>query len=288
MAAAADQQDEKVLDQPARGPACSLFVILARKAPVGVILRRGPTRWVQLILWHTDTDTSEPGQWLHGRIYERQADLSPGGRLLVYFAAKPGRLGDQQGYCGWTAVSRPPFLTALASWPQGVCFLGGGLFRTARILWLNHAPDADLPAGGCWRGGLQVLPKRDAIGWLYLTRLQRDGWVLRQQTAALPGTDDGGVRPAILERRHPTSPVTLVLTVTPYGVDTFGVREASGGAIAPIEGAAWADWDHRGRLVFARHGMLFAGAPGQQPVPIADFREAKPEPIVAPEWAKVW
>ena len=31
--------------------ACRLFVVLARDADVGVILRRGPTRWVQMIKW---------------------------------------------------------------------------------------------------------------------------------------------------------------------------------------------------------------------------------------------
>ncbi len=36
---------------------CALEVLLARDASRGVILRRGPTKWVQLILWHTDSDT---------------------------------------------------------------------------------------------------------------------------------------------------------------------------------------------------------------------------------------
>src|SRR5689334_24179596 len=48
-----------------RGP-CRLFCILARDAATGVIFRRGPSRWVQLIKWNTATDTFEPGQWFHG------------------------------------------------------------------------------------------------------------------------------------------------------------------------------------------------------------------------------
>src|SRR5262245_41328779 len=40
-----------------------LFVILARRAPRAVIFRRGPSKHVALILWHTDTDKFEVGQW---------------------------------------------------------------------------------------------------------------------------------------------------------------------------------------------------------------------------------
>ncbi len=48
---------------------CHLFVILARESPTALILRRGPSRWVQLIRWDTLHDTFEPGAWFHGRIY---------------------------------------------------------------------------------------------------------------------------------------------------------------------------------------------------------------------------
>ena len=69
---------------------CRAHVILAQNAPTGVILRRGPSAWVQLILWHTDTDRLEYGQWFRGRVYERRCHLSPDGMLLIYFANKIG------------------------------------------------------------------------------------------------------------------------------------------------------------------------------------------------------
>jgi hypothetical protein len=43
---------------------CRLFVYLARRAPVAVALRRGPSDWARLSLWHTDTDRIEHGQWI--------------------------------------------------------------------------------------------------------------------------------------------------------------------------------------------------------------------------------
>jgi hypothetical protein len=59
-------------------------VLFASRAPKAVILRRGPRVHYQLILWHTDTDHFEPGQWMRGNV--RLADLSPSGDKLIYFA----------------------------------------------------------------------------------------------------------------------------------------------------------------------------------------------------------
>src|SRR4051812_37738942 len=61
-----------------------LFTLLAHDAPIGIILRRGPDDWVQMIKWHTDTDHFEAGQWIQGKIEEYFGDLSPDGRLLYY------------------------------------------------------------------------------------------------------------------------------------------------------------------------------------------------------------
>ena len=88
-----------------------LYVLLARKAPIAVVFRRGPSKQVLLLTWNTETDELRQGQWFKGRIYERRCDLSPSGEKLIYFAAK------HRGPHGtWTAVSRPPYLTALAMW----------------------------------------------------------------------------------------------------------------------------------------------------------------------------
>ena len=67
--------------------AVRLYALLARKAPLAVVFRRGPSKRVLLVLWRTDTDEFVEGQWLKGRIYERRCDLSPSGKRLVYFAA---------------------------------------------------------------------------------------------------------------------------------------------------------------------------------------------------------
>jgi phage-related protein len=40
----------------------------------------------------------------------------------------------------WTAGSRLPFLTALAMWPNGSTWGDSQLFKSERIIKLNHAP----------------------------------------------------------------------------------------------------------------------------------------------------
>jgi len=142
---------------PAKSP-CRLFVILAQDADVGVVLRRGPSKWVQVVKWDTRRDTFEDGAWFHGRIYEDRCDVAPDGELFLYFAAKHSRHSsdDDYGY-SWTAVSRPPWLFALALWPnQWGTYLGGGRFLGNRkvsirtfsneipVHHLNHRPPRGL------------------------------------------------------------------------------------------------------------------------------------------------
>lgn len=90
-----------------------LYAILARDGRSAAVFRRGPSKQVLVLRWWLDGDRLEVGQWFNGRIYERRCDLSPDGDLLIYFAAK-----WQAPFETWTAVSRTPYLTALAFWPK--------------------------------------------------------------------------------------------------------------------------------------------------------------------------
>src|SRR4051812_14054587 len=87
-----------------QSPTTTLFVIPARDAAVAAILRRRPTKVVQLIRWNTARDTFEQGRWFKGRVYERRCDLSPHGRRLVPGAPVRARDADQ----GLRRARRPP------------------------------------------------------------------------------------------------------------------------------------------------------------------------------------
>jgi hypothetical protein len=121
---------------PKAPPTARLYCLIARGARKAVVFRRGPNKQVRLLSWDLRSDRIEGGQWLKGRIYERRCDLNVDGSLLVYFAAK-----FRGPVASWTAVSRPPLLTAVAFFPKGDCWGGGGLFDTDGSLALNHRPD---------------------------------------------------------------------------------------------------------------------------------------------------
>lgn len=311
-------------------PAARLHGIVARKAPVVVIFRRGSSKWIQIVKWNTDTDKFEHGQWFHGQMYPRRSDLSPDGSLLVYFCAKwSGRrieeadrmldkknagkptydlrlllkrrpkVRDEYTYA-WTAVSKPPYLTALALWPKGDCWHGGGLFKSNRLLWLNHKPLVAVPHRDHVPVGLRFEANPDACGEddpIYSMRLERDGWMRVQDWKyVLPNLMDGytTVQPDILEKARKTSQkMRLVMTrsISRYKyTETFSVK--NGNDESELGKAEWADWDYAGRLVFARRGRLYAADlsafPDIRETEIVDLNPLKPEPIKAPQWSKTW
>jgi hypothetical protein len=154
-----------------------LYAILAREAPAAVVFRRGPSKQILLVLWQTDTDQVYEGQWLKGRVYERRCDLSPTGKRLIYFAAN-----YKNPYFSWTALSQPPFLTALALWPKGDGWGGGGLFVKENEILLNHrSEEMELAEGFELPRRTSVKPFGSRPGWgedspIMDVRLNRDGW----------------------------------------------------------------------------------------------------------------
>ena len=315
-------------------PPCRLHFLLAREAPVGVLLRRGPSRWVRLIKWNVAEDRFEAGQWFKGRIYEKRCDLSPDGTKFIYFAQKINQrtLNDPEYSYAWTAISRPPYLTAVALWRKGDCWNGGGLFETNSRVWLNHLPGGSLhPDHRPER--LEVIDKIEGRGedqTVLDKRLARDGWrliqpwngrfvesafALSQKRLMEKGlsfdemlaeslrlklyeldTNSGYVTEAPEIREGPSvdGRLTLRMVMAVRGfrpIYAFSMRSPSGTTV-PIEGAEWADWDQRGRVVFARRGKLFAVQPDSTTAweerELADFNAHKREPIEAPDWARVW
>ena len=285
-------------------PHCRLSVILARSAPT-LVLRRGPSRWVQLWTWNTARDEFQPGQRFHGRIYDRRCDLSPDDSHFLYFASKfTGQtLADPDYTYAWTAISKPPYFTALALWPKGDCWHGGGLFERSRRVWLNHAPSAARPHLGHLPRGLTVIPNPEAHGEDYPVwsrRMERDGWVLQQVGDFRPSRGLGWntVQPEIWDRPHPRGPVLLRRQTDqinfrvaggPY-VESFRLVLRDGQEVS-IADATWADWDRTGRLVFARAGKLFAATiEGSRLVEreLIDLNDHEPTSVAPPKEATRW
>ncbi|MGH2372657.1 MAG: hypothetical protein ACRDIC_04150 [bacterium] len=196
------------------------------------------------------------------------------------------------------------YLTALALWPKGDTWHGGGLFESDTHLWLNHGPRAATPHPAHrpprW---LRVTPNPMAQGedWLvWSRRMKRDGWSMVQKGSFHLERLSGWrtEQTEIWERPPPDARARLRVTTVgidfrvpggPY-VETFALY-LSNGAIVPVEGARWADWDQAGRLVFARDGRLFRGEIHDGRIVesiLIDLNPNRPYRLQAPDHARRW
>jgi hypothetical protein len=254
---------------------CWMCVLLARQANIGVILRRGPTQWWRVTLWNTKRDTFESGQWFRGRIYPEKCDISPNGELFIYFAGQFRPHNVAKGYGRtWTAVSRPPYLTALTLWPIGNTWGGSGVFIDDQTVSVDavspqHHPDHPL--------GPLKLVDRD---------LSQPSW-------------NHGWRPA------DPSTVRYCSSVKSSGDLTLGrggfsasnspklymLYRANRDPLTQFE-AHWADWDQNGRLVATVGRRVLAGKLTKKNTlqwrQLAAMNEEKPIRMEAPGWAQLW
>jgi hypothetical protein len=284
------------------------FALVASAARTAVVFRRGPTKQVQMLRWDLASDDVMPGQWLSGRIYDGRCGLSPNGRLVVYFAGKfKTRLGT------FTAVSRPPYFTALALWPDGSTWGGGGFFEGDRRLILNYGRVIDELNGNAG------VPADFEVGHVAEYRERRgadtpesaQGWTLiKRGVDGVSGPDDTMrvvfAEPWLSEKQNPVHR-RLVLEQAwlgmfevngPSSVHSYRLIERDGGrerASEPLGRLDWAAWDHDGSLLFGRDGCLFrrsvvATRSGERPpaVLVADLRGNVFTNIVPPDAARVW
>jgi len=281
-----------------------MFVLLAPEASAAVVIRRGPSQWWRVTLWDTRIDQFEGGQWFRGRIYPAKCDVSPDGKLLVYFAGKFRQRDVAKGYTyTWTAVSRPPYLTALALWPIGDTWGGHGVFLDDRTVLVatsgpsfgaRHHPDHP-------PGPLRVVeycslkrgdPRREAVPcW-------RSGW----HGVIAPGAKkrysawrkSSGDLTLEREARTPAGGTTFFEEYLPHPSrrrSLYTLYRPDGEPVALFE-AHWADWDQRGRLVATVGGRVLEGTFAKDRKlrwrQLAAMNEEQPARMEPPDWARSW
>jgi hypothetical protein len=269
-----------------------IHVILARKARVAIIIRRGPTRSVCTVAWDLKTDTFKLGQWLRGRIYERRCDLSPDGKHFIYFTLN-GKWDSETGG-SQTVISKVPYLKAIGLWANGSGWNGGGLFMSDNTFWLNsqwYREQAEMRKPPKMEK-LKEFPFKESYGGecpgVYYHRLQRDGWkVVRDET----GKGDDYIR--VFEKELPKG---WVLEKSAHATinhqigkgcyfDTHRLIHRANGTVLEFPGWEWADLD-RYRVVWAEKGMLHAAkitSKGMGEVKMLhDFNSMEFEAIPAP------
>ncbi|MBP6350498.1 MAG: hypothetical protein KA392_13225 [Candidatus Obscuribacter sp.] len=264
-----------------------IYVYLASKSDEAVIIRRGPSRLVQLIRWERAKDKFYTGQWLKGRVFERDCDISPSGKYFAY-GARSFRDGQEKQY---NAVSRPPYLTALAFWDVGV-HSGAIVFAGERKVWLQNSQlSLNLPQTFY----VDKNAKQKPASSLYDYRMERDGWKLEQK----PET-----RRKTISTKVTQSNYSIVMTLLgfgqkngPYKAYNYQLRDNEDKIVIDLKNAEWADWDHNGDLLFAREGKLWRLKAAQQEpiytetslaIELIDLNDSTFEEVRAPVWAKKW
>ncbi len=273
--------------EPLPAASTRIYGYVARDAPVCVIVRRGPSKRVRMLLWDLVTDRVTTGQWVASRVYEERCAVSPDGQLFMYFAAnfKSGP-GDLYAF---TAISRPPYFTAFALWPVDHTWGGGGWFPGPRSAVLRSNFDLPLLEGkkipprfgvvnaGAWTTSLARATDSERVA---AELIALDGWVE-------PGRKACPARGAEwLQRTLHGSEVNGPFRVRSYNwTRTLKARDT----VLDLGKIDWADWDHEGSVLFAKNGRLYRQRDMKKDaVEIADLRGQEFEAIASPPWAKGW
>jgi hypothetical protein len=267
-----------------------LHVLLASDAPLGLVIRRGPSKSVATILWDRQRDEFRLGQWLKGRIYERRSDLSPDGGHFIYFAMN----GKQNSVTGgaWTAISRAPYLRALALFAKGDCWHGGGLWTGKSTYWINDGHGHTiLQDTKDVRRDRRYRPQEtyggECLGVYYL-RLVRDGWTLVRHEK-LGKWKDRDIFEKPISQGWILRKIAHAELGAPAGNGCYWdehelVRSGADAGI-PFPKWGWADLDGD-RLVWATDGKLCCGQVGEDGLSgereLFDFSDMAFTPIKAP------
>lgn len=265
-----------------------IYVLLAREAPLGVIISCGPGKRNHLVLWRTDTDTFEPGQWFNGTIFESCSDISSSGKYLIYAATK-----HDTGYTmtSWTAISKPPYFTALAIWNREE-HVGGGVFRGERDVLINQPSGFEKSAIRIEKPGIKVESLDSSLSIsqneMLKLRLNRDGWLK---------TESKWTESFCKRFKYSDGVEVLIYQWFQNNKTNYFVADKEENAIVTVDGADWADFDKNGDLLFARDGKVFRlahinEAPYLPPIENAkellDLSKYSFEEVPPPSWAKKW
>lgn len=259
------------------------------------VLRRGPSDWWHVGRWRLDQPAYEPGAWFRDALYPQKCDLSPDGRWLAYSALKMSAAWAAGSI--YEAVSRLPWLTALAAWEAGTTYTRGVHFDGDAGVCDLGTPDVGDASPCLARYGIKLNP----VDQFAVER--RRGW---RETATTPLRATGGPwdedRDVAMEKAQPGAPGGPKLVVEgsyagfrsmPDWHDQPAVYSLEGADdIDLLDGVQWADWDRTGRLLVAtRSGTIqvrTVDGGGSDIVWSHDLSGFAPDPQPAPPWASEW
>lgn len=263
-----------------------LNFIIARDRNIAAIIRRGPSKLIQLSKWDIDNNKIEKGQWFKGVIRAESCDLSPDGKLFIYVAEKykKGKI-DPTISSSWTAISKLPYLTALTLWPINGYQVGGGIFHDDNNLELFHLENNSKYHKKFSSPKLKFELNNSQTGYSYLAKLKLNGWKV---TKSWDQTTRSDLREKILNN---SSSILLERIIDYHGYRKIFYLKINDSRIK-IENADCVDVDGKSRLIISKDGKLFISQPNNfnldDLVEVADFNSEKFEEVETPNEFKYW
>lgn len=274
-----------------------IFCIPAMNAPIIAVIRRGPSEWSHLGKWDLDRRAYEPGGWIKANLYPQRCDLSPDGRWFCYFTLKAS--AKWKAGSTYIAISRLPWLTALAAWGTNGTWTRGLHFVTDNSVWHVDEPDEGSLAPCRGRFGIAVTPSAT------FAVERRRGWVEAPGSPPREHNDLWDLRRAGVLKMEKTRPgpgkITRLRVHGHFAAFRSGAPGRSketcyeiveNGTVNPLEYAQWADWNADGQLLIATiDGKLqvrdYPGSAASIQSEI-DLRSFAPNPSPPPGEAHEW
>lgn len=282
----------------APAPTPRVFGIPATAAPIVAVIRRGPSEWSHIGRWDLARGSYEPGAWLHGRIYPERCDLSPDGRWLAYFTLRAKTGPDWNAGDTYIAISRLPWLKALAAWGTCGTWTRGVHFVDDPRVWELGEPDEGDSAPCRRKFGMKVTAP------LAFASEHRRGW---SETDDSPPRDARGawderVDGLTMRKPRPNASPATDLTARGYYAAfrsklpsddfEFGYDLRIGDTVVELPDVQWADWSVDGRLLVATtDGRLQVRAGDPRALEVvweADLTPFEPDPQPPPGEASKW
>jgi hypothetical protein len=282
----------------ASAPALRIYCIPATATPIVAVIRRGPSAWTQIGRWDVSRGAYDPGAWVRARIYPERCDVSPDGRWFAYFTLRGTVRPDWDAGGTFIAISRLPWLKALAAWSTCGTWTRGVHFVDDRREWDLGEPDVGDASPCRRRFGMKVTAP------LAFASEHRRGWF---ETEDSPPRDARGAWDVQIDGLTMFKPrsgphATTELTARGYyaafrsklPADEFDFRYElrTGGAVTELGDVQWADWDADGRLLVATTDGRLQVRTGDPPnLEVAwetDLARFEPNPQPPPAEASKW
>ncbi len=236
-----------------------IHLLVARQAPVVVILQRKRATLFHVVAVDANTRRISEGSWFRGKVYSLRCDVSFDGNYMVYLAR--GARGTT-----WNGVCRLPWLTTLTEAANMGAWFGGGYFESKTLLRTNGWGSAEFNPPKRTGAPFKLEPYRSRYGGedlgVVYERLRRDGFTRLGDNwgtdRVLEGrryrvareVDEGWGRQ--FSPRHPVLKVRYVGYLEHGYTFAFWLDEHPG----LLDGVSWANWDCNGDLWVARPGTV--------------------------------